>query len=250
MEQRKQFTFYSSIYESAKRIKNKAARAEFYDAICAYALSGEEPDLDKLPDSAAVGFISAKPNLDASRKKAANGKAGGTAKQTASKAEATGKQTASEKEIEVEKEKEIEIEIENECYKNNCGGDGGDARAHVSGSVSLIGLEPGEFCSVTDETIESVRRLTSQLILSTVRPAVVTDCRNVFIRSFRFNGKSWVADKDLLDLLKYAFDEAAIAGKPANWSYIGGILDRLSFRGITNLQQAREYDKNRNAEEA
>lgn len=114
MESRKQFTFYSSIFESASRIKNKAARCDFYDAICKYALTGESPDLDKLPDAVAVGFISVKPNLDASRKKANSGKAGGKAKQTASKPQANGKQSASEKEI--EKEIEKELEIENECY--------------------------------------------------------------------------------------------------------------------------------------
>lgn len=116
--ERTQFTFYASIYESACRIKNKAARADFYDAICAYALAGTPPDLDKLSDAAAVGFIAAKPNLDASRKKAKSGKAGGSSKQTASKPQANGKQTPSEKEKEDEKEneKEVEIEEENECY--------------------------------------------------------------------------------------------------------------------------------------
>ena len=119
MDERGQFTFYSSIFASACRIRNKAARADFYDAICNYALNGTEPDLDKLSDAAAVGFISAKPNLDASRKKAKSGKAGGSVKQTASKPQANGKQTASEKEIENEKEneKEIEIEIEGEKEK-------------------------------------------------------------------------------------------------------------------------------------
>lgn len=120
--ERTQFTFYASIYESACRIKNKAARADFYDAICAYALAGTPPDLDKLSDAAAVGFIAAKPNLDASRKKAKSGKAGGSVKQTASKPQANAKQTPSEKEEEKEgeKEKEVEVEkeneIENECY--------------------------------------------------------------------------------------------------------------------------------------
>ena len=125
MDERGQFTFYSSIFASACRIRNKAARADFYDAICNYALNGIEPDLDKLSDAGAVGFISAKPNLDASRKKAKSGKTGGSAKQTeskskanekqtASKAEANGKQTVSEKEEEKEKENEIEIENEND----------------------------------------------------------------------------------------------------------------------------------------
>ena len=118
MDERGQFTFYASIFESAKRMKNKSARADFYDAVCDYALNGISPDLDKLADAAAVGFISVKPNLDASRKKAKSGKVGGSSKQTASKPQANGKQTASEKEVdrEGEIEKEKEVEIENECY--------------------------------------------------------------------------------------------------------------------------------------
>ena len=112
-DSRKQFTFYSSFFETAKRIKSKAARADLYDTICRYALEGVEPDLDKLPESVAVAFINAKPNLDSSRRKAENGKHGG------SKPKANGKQTeskpkhpASEKENENEKENEIEIEGE------------------------------------------------------------------------------------------------------------------------------------------
>jgi hypothetical protein len=110
---RSQFTFYGSFWETAKRIKNKAARADLYDTICRYALEGEEPDLDKLPESVAVAFINAKPNLDASRKKAENGKHGG------SKPKANGKQTGSKpkqprSEEEIEKENEIEIEGEKE----------------------------------------------------------------------------------------------------------------------------------------
>lgn len=112
--ERKQFTFYASFYQAVSRIKNKAARCDAYDAICAYALTGDPPDLDKLPDAAAIAFDLIKPNLDASKRKAEAGKSGGRAKQTASKLEAGDKlgETAREKEI----EKEIEIEVENECY--------------------------------------------------------------------------------------------------------------------------------------
>ena len=109
---RTQFTFYESFAQSIRRIKNKAARADAYDAICNYALYGLEPDLDKLPDAAAIAYIGAKPNLDASRKKAESGKRGGSVKQTESKDEANGKQ----EETETEKENEKENEIENECY--------------------------------------------------------------------------------------------------------------------------------------
>ena len=81
---RKQFTFYGSFAVALRRIKSKAARCDAYDAICAYALSGEEPDMDKLPDAAAIAFDLIRPTLDASKRKAEAGKAGGKTKQTAS----------------------------------------------------------------------------------------------------------------------------------------------------------------------
>ena len=130
MESRSQFTFYRSFADALKRIRKKADRADAYDAICNYALYGIEPDMDKLPDAAAIAFDLIRPNLDASKRKAESGKRGGNAKQAESKPQANRKQTASklqanrkqgetasekEREIEKEKEKEKEIEIENEC---------------------------------------------------------------------------------------------------------------------------------------
>lgn len=110
--ERTQFTFYESFSRAIGRIKKKADRADAYDAICAYALYGTEPDIDKLSDAAAIAFELIKPNLDASRRKANSGKAGGEKKQSASKPEANAKQgqSASKKENKKEKEKE------NKCY--------------------------------------------------------------------------------------------------------------------------------------
>lgn len=113
MECRSQFTFYKSFADALKRIRKKADRADAYDAICNYALYGIEPDMDKLPDAAAIAFDLIRPNLDASKRKAESGKRGGSAKQTPSKPQANRKQTPSEKEKEIEEEKEVEIE--NEC---------------------------------------------------------------------------------------------------------------------------------------
>lgn len=125
---RSQYTFYESFYKAAKSIKSKSVRCDLYDMICRYALYGEEPDIEKLPDAVAMAYELIKPTLNASRRKAENGKRGGASKivdskpnQTQSKpkqTEANDKQgeTASEKENEIEKEKENEIEIENECY--------------------------------------------------------------------------------------------------------------------------------------
>ena len=72
--ERSQFTFYRSFASAIQRIRKDADRAKAYDAICNYALDGKEPDLSGLPDAAAIAFELIKPNLDASKRKAENGK--------------------------------------------------------------------------------------------------------------------------------------------------------------------------------
>ena len=114
--ERNQFTFYRSFWEAAKALPAKDRNAVL-NAICSYALDGEEPGLSGVQASI---FILIRPTLDASARKAENGAAGGSkskanAKQSESKAEAKGKQTAREKEREDEGEKEGENEVENEC---------------------------------------------------------------------------------------------------------------------------------------
>lgn len=110
--ERKQITFYLSFFKAIRRIKKKTDRCDAYDALFDYAFSGISPDMDKLPDSAAIAFELVKPNIDASNKKAISGAKGGSAKQIESKPEANGKQTASKK----EGKKEKEDKKENECY--------------------------------------------------------------------------------------------------------------------------------------
>lgn len=130
MEERKQFTFYLSIFKAIRKIKKKTDRADAYDAICAYALFGEEPELEAMTDSVSIAFELIRPVLDASRRKSKSGKQGGSKpKQNESKPEANGKQTGSkpaesaskgEKEKEEEEEIEEEVEIEHECVKRAC----------------------------------------------------------------------------------------------------------------------------------
>lgn len=110
--ERTQFTFYDSFFKAISRIKKKADRADAYDAICAYALYGEEPDLETMSDSAAIAFELSKPNLDASRRKAQNGSKGGSARQTESKSEANDKQTESKN----KKEDKKKNKNKNKCY--------------------------------------------------------------------------------------------------------------------------------------
>ena len=122
MEERKQFTFYLSIFKAIRKIKKKTDRADAYDAICAYALFGEEPDLEAMTDSVSIAFELIRPVLDASRRKSKSGKQGGSKpKQNESKPEANGKQTGSKPEENASKgEKEKEVEIEHECVKRGC----------------------------------------------------------------------------------------------------------------------------------
>lgn len=110
---RTQFTFYDSFFRALARIRKKQDRADAYDAICAYALYGAEPELDRLPDSAAIAFSLIKPNLDASRRKADSGKRGGAVRRGGSGLEANekGEQTVRKRENKREKENETE---------NNC----------------------------------------------------------------------------------------------------------------------------------
>lgn len=137
--ERGQFTFYSSFATAISRIRKKADRCDAYDALVQYALTGELPDLEALPDVVAMFMEMAIPTLDASKRKAENGKAGRRGKQTEAKEDfasdevvqtekANGKQTESKqkqteskrKQTDNKKEKEIEGEIEikkeNECY--------------------------------------------------------------------------------------------------------------------------------------
>ena len=108
MDERGQFTFYRSFWEAVKGLPKKD-RLPILEAIISYALDGTVPS--GLTQSQSAFFLLVKPNLDASRKKAANGKQGG------SKPKANGKQNASKKENEKEEENEIEIEIEEEKEK-------------------------------------------------------------------------------------------------------------------------------------
>ena len=106
---RKQFTFYRSFWEAVKRLK-KADRLSALDAICAYALDGEE--VAKTEAAEAI-FILIKPVLDSASKKADGGKKSIRDKEdndkiTPSKKQDNGNEKEKEKEVEKEKEEEYE----------------------------------------------------------------------------------------------------------------------------------------------
>jgi hypothetical protein len=112
---RSQFTFYESFAAGIKRIRNKAARCDAYDAIVMYALYGIESDLDKIPDTAAMAFLYAKPVLDAAAKKSDGGKKCTRVDEDADKIPASTDEDSDNKKKN-KKESKIENKIENECY--------------------------------------------------------------------------------------------------------------------------------------
>ena len=85
------FSFLRSYYEAAQELPAED-QAAFFMSVCKYALDGEEPEITGV---AAALFKLAKPNIDASNKKADAGKVGGSRKQNGSKTEANCKQTVS-----------------------------------------------------------------------------------------------------------------------------------------------------------
>lgn len=245
MESRKQFTMYESIYKSLQRIRNKKDRADAYDAICAYALYNEEPDLASVSDAVAIAFELTRPVLDSARKKAENGKQGGSKSKANSKqTESKPKQTAREKEEEIEKEDEEENEIEIEKEKESLlslsagGGDSARARAASESELLGIGLKPGEFPGVTSECVTEVIEVTERLF-ARYWPSYYPRSWD-FRKTFEHQGHT-----SRRELLEYAFEQSVIASKAGDWRYIHGIMERLAMRGIETAEQARAWDEAR-----
>lgn len=173
---RGQFTFYASFASALSRIKKKADRADAYDAICNYALYGTEPDMDKLPDSAAIAFDLIRPTLDSSRRKAESGKRGGMSKQNGSKPEANRKveEPEREKEKEGETEKEEEKENEDECLYN----DGRDPGLASVMTEYMNQIEPHPSYSSTESLKAYVKELGPDVCLKAIEAAINAGARN------------------------------------------------------------------------
>lgn len=210
---RKQFTFYESFFKAIRRIRKKQDRADAYDAIASYALYGLLPDMEKLPDSAAIAFDLIRPTLDASRRKAESGKRGGRPKQTESKAEANRKRGKPERDNEVEIENEVEVEGEvegeNECYKDSppIGGEQKSPSAAVADYLDRVNP------SASPASLEELRAFAE-----TMGDAV---CRRAI--------------------------DIALDSRKATWPYIRAILRDKQSRGVRCLA---DWDRLDNAREA
>ena len=220
MDNRSQFTFYRSFWEAVQSLPKKD-RLPVLEAIISYALDGVQPSA--LTQSQSAFFLLVKPNLDASRKKAASGKQGGSkTKANGSKTQAK-KEREKEGEIEIENEEEIEIEKEYEC--NN-----------YRGSSS----------AGADERIEEIAANLFRRYVG--RAPTGLDCDLVKNRIVYGTVSDDGYNVDALGLLEYAFEAALKTGKPGNWNYITAVLERCSMNNIFTADEARRADEERDCD--
>lgn len=137
---------------------------------------------------------------------------------------------------------------------NYFSGGGDDARAQAHEEVNQFcqgrDLEPDVYFGMTGEIRDSVKALADALFSKfTTRKPTEADEAQVFQATFDnwYDGSEWhmrlpTAKKELL---MYAFENASAAGKPGDWKYINGILEKLRQRNIRTLREAEDYDINR-----
>ena len=208
---RNQFTFYASFAKAAERIRKKADRCDFYDAMKDYAIYGKEPEWEALSDTVAVAFELVRPTLDASKRKAENGKRGGAA----SKPEATRskpKQPASEKEGEREEESESESEREGENDMLKILPPGG---GNTKSPAAAAGVSP------RSSTVAMVQADYLNRVNAAASPASLDELAG-FVEAMG------------PDCCRRAFD-IALDERITRWSYIRGILQDKQQRGVKCL---------------
>ena len=115
------FTFFKSYLDQIEKVP-KEHRLAAYEAICKYAIYGEEPDFSNGELFADLIFTGAKPTLDAGIRKSEAGKTGGRGnkKQEESAEKAEAKQTESKPKAEAKQEESTteETEKQTENYKD------------------------------------------------------------------------------------------------------------------------------------
>lgn len=90
-----------------------------------------------------------------------------------------------------------------------------------------------------------VREITSSLVKK-YWGREATDAECDIARGFLIQVSNHTVDisKDNEDLFRYAF-ECSVSANSMNWKYIQGVIQRLKARGIRNLEQAYEFDLER-----
>lgn len=122
------------------------------------------------------------------------------------------------------------------------------ARTATAEELALIGLTPADAPpATTNYTVSRVLDATDSLFRACgFGKPTAFDCRHVHgLTAMVYTPRGGDVDTNRLLLLKYAFEKAHDAGKPRDWNYVEGVMERLAARDITTVQQAREWDYRR-----
>lgn len=141
---------------------------------------------------------------------------------------------------------------------NNLSGDGDGAREEIltdfQDYINESGGDITRYFGVNEDVLATVELITVSLFKQwTNRRHTKADLSRVFfmtrVQTQNPITKEWTVTfpKDKRDLLMYAFEAAANAGRAGDWNYICGVLQRLHQRNITSLDKAIDYDFERDS---
>lgn len=147
------------------------------------------------------------------------------------------------------RDKSLDTRIKSYLYLS--GGDSAepDADRAVLKYLRERGIDPGMYLGMSEDVYDSVKSFTKTLFDQFAsRHPTKYDIMQVFLSCFESAEETpgrWRISfpPDRLNLLLYAFEQAANAGKPGNWNYINGVLRRLHERNIQTIAQAEDYDE-------
>lgn len=145
-----------------------------------------------------------------------------------------------------------------ESQEENISFSGGGAHAREAAESAVteyLGyrcLDASTYFGVSEQELATVAAYTDAIFARFARrPPTDADRASVF-QAIHLSERdeqtgAWTVTfpKDRIDLLMYAFEQAALAGKQGDWKYINGVLGRLAQRGISSLSQAEDYDFDR-----
>lgn len=145
-----------------------------------------------------------------------------------------------------------------ESQEENTSFSGGGAHAREAAESAVAeylgyrNLDASTYFGVSEQELATVAAYTDAIFARFARrPATDADRANVF-QAIHLSERdeqtgTWTVSfpQNRIELLMYAFEQAALAGKPGDWKYINGVLGRLAQRGISTLGQAEEYDLDR-----
>ena len=272
-EERKGFYFLASFRDSIKELPAKDQLAILW-AVIDYGLDGTMPaNLNAIQKAI---FLLIKPILEKGRKKAANGKKGG------SKPKANGKQNESKSEgasdlpsyNDSDSDKGVTLtgygsgqgsdpsdlgsgqgmQEQDAPSSGNYDGDGGYAREReaIEKDLEEVGCVMGstEAVFASEAALKQSATIAKELVRRYGQRAYgAVDAQMVFrhVTVPSSEDRAFVVEDRRKELLEYAFEQAALGANPGNWKYIVGILENLDERGIMTRAEAEADDRRRRA---